>query len=995
MKEESKGQSSVQKGKEPLSNVELGTSSKLPLSQHPPPAAHIHSTSSVTGQQRQSQLDKTSHINRMEAPIAINPSLVLDDAASSPTWSQHTSLRKHQGREDRGSETNQSLGESRLVTKHAESSEDRNVRGMTQVTSPPTDIVTNDRERVDSKPQPAKSYAAALGIPSTRRGPLNKPSASKQEVDTAASHAKQVNIVEAPSAKKSLPHFAQPTKASTARRAPDSKSPKRKSLPSAWVGQMSNLDSGQEDALPSRIAAPTTEATAARATELLGYKGDGINTIASNETRKPYSTQLTEAAAILRSTLMKTPRSKTSGRVHPSKGLMKLNEGISKVVLRPNVKGTSRINTSSLTSAQPPAANQAKLPKSHETATRPVASNSTSPPEKKSEHKILGVANTRVRRRDIEVDDFRSIRDKVGAQGLLRGTLPPGAQYTQDILNEEKRRESGMSIKDIEPTLRANARALEEVASKIRQGAGYSAAIQPHTNVQRLSVDPLSSETPRTQSRLTSVSELDDSDLQIIVDKASPVQASVHEEWKAPEPSEPALSISSPATEHTNPTGADDVKAPASRLRASAEEFKPMWKPVTIAQELSLQSWRGDLDWYSDERWDAMPQQMKNCVLMMRDFKRMGAQSATRGQGSQPSKRQMMRFWGRLMTNSPVIDELASRDPGYHDAMEPHMGMNPNYEMQMQMQMSGPALPYGPAAQPAPAHFGPVQWAPSGPERGFVAAGPVRKSPTRPFKGKDKSRSPRKIERVKDSPKAEDAKMTNSSQPSKDADEGQPTAESHARSDSGLFTKQDFPPLTNAAISNAMPTSSMWDNPPNAKKVSSPTPMSPASKAVASNLSPTAKPYTLPSPTFGRKTLPSIQLIEFANAKTQSSAEPSKMFDSDAKGETKDVGDKDKPSVSSGPSKAAGPIFTLEDFPSLDTVAGKTIKKGGQVGSRVVDKEEAQKESVGETRQPPAVDGTQYYKQVCGNVELIQAVGHMPLDNPTVGLCHACYDPRD
>lgn len=66
-------------------------------------------------------------------------------------------------------------------------------------------------------------------------------------------------------------------------------------------------------------------------------------------------------------------------------------------------------------------------------------------------------------------------------------------------------------------------------------------------------------------------------------------------------------------------------------LRATAEEFKPTWKPQTVQQEAGLHGWQGDLDWRSPEEWNTLTRGVQDTIRTLRQFnKAEGSKSPRR-----------------------------------------------------------------------------------------------------------------------------------------------------------------------------------------------------------------------------------------------------------------------------------------------------------------------------------------------------------------------------
>ncbi|EME46293.1 hypothetical protein DOTSEDRAFT_70329 [Dothistroma septosporum NZE10] len=101
----------------------------------------------------------------------------------------------------------------------------------------------------------------------------------------------------------------------------------------------------------------------------------------------------------------------------------------------------------------------------------------------------------------------------------------------------------------------------------------------------------------------------------------------------------------------------DDFEARSPQipsLRATAQEFTPMWKPKTIEQELGLLDWEGWFSYRSSAEWNALHPGIRAAIQAIRDYKCNGGRPPS---GTFPgmtptkirSKTANQRFWANLM----------------------------------------------------------------------------------------------------------------------------------------------------------------------------------------------------------------------------------------------------------------------------------------------------------------------------------------------------------
>ena len=218
------------------------------------------------------------------------------------------------------------------------------------------------------------------------------------------------------------------------------------------------------------------------------------------------------------------------------------------------------------------------------------------------------VPNTTTRRRTSHADILQPILTRLDNAQLLRGTPVPSG--------------TDNPVKHISPrTKTARPKALVDVGILARQGTGK--ALPPHLRASRASSN--------TSNATIIVSSVVDTSL---VDGSSQVG-----ELDARKPSDKLV--------HSRDLLAGPIPSiRSSSLRPTADEFTPLWKPNSIGEELGLLSWEGQLDWRSSENWKALPDDVKQSILKLHEFKKIGSQTPG---FSSPSKAADRRFWGNVI----------------------------------------------------------------------------------------------------------------------------------------------------------------------------------------------------------------------------------------------------------------------------------------------------------------------------------------------------------
>ncbi|KAK5154532.1 hypothetical protein LTS14_006669 [Recurvomyces mirabilis] len=117
-------------------------------------------------------------------------------------------------------------------------------------------------------------------------------------------------------------------------------------------------------------------------------------------------------------------------------------------------------------------------------------------------------------------------------------------------------------------------------------------------------------------------------------------------------------------------------RATSSSLRATAQSFEPLWKADNPAKELSMRSWQGTFDSYTDKQWSVLPPSVKDSITLLREYKRGDSRSLS------PSKRSQQRFWGELMNKtamqtSPTESPMPANGAPREDHMPTSFGRAP------------------------------------------------------------------------------------------------------------------------------------------------------------------------------------------------------------------------------------------------------------------------------------------------------------------------------
>jgi len=429
------------------------------------------------------------------------------------------------------------------------------------------------------------------------------------------------------SPRRGVPHFAQPTK-STARRV-DETLQKRKSLPTTWTG--TPLDSGSRgQKLPSmpHCHEGSWEMVDVPSAEPISPKS------ASKSPSASQSPQLKKKV-----TSYMAPTAATTQRTVATLG----DENLKRPAIRTKVMGlkvdTARTGSSHGESHGDPSWTVSPTESmAQERAAMDVKLNSPKRSQYRSRSVFGGIANTSIKRRNSHEDVFQPIFNKLNKHGLLKSPCDepfnenPFESRNRDIIREHQLPGGQYEA----PSSPANQAALDDIVLKARAGvANRTVVLPPHLRARQA----------RQCSAVSAVST--------VSNISHVTQTTVRIAQQRPE----ALPALATMIAKTNPS---------STLRGDATEFTPMWKPETIAQQFGLLSWQGTLDYKPQEVWDSMSPDVQACVLKLREFKKAGTQSAAttaQGRPQSPSKRQEMRFWGKLLASSPSLKASDKQSP--------------------------------------------------------------------------------------------------------------------------------------------------------------------------------------------------------------------------------------------------------------------------------------------------------------------------------------------
>ena len=276
---------------------------------------------------------------------------------------------------------------------------------------------------------------------------------------------------------------------------------------------------------------------------------------------------------------------------------------------------------------------------------------------------LNAVANITRKRQTSHADILKPILDKLDSQGLLKDK--PSVAKLSDAKAREIRHDSigalSPPVHNVLPeTPRKPSAALTDIALLARQGiAGRKVVVPPHLRVSRQSSVASNStdassfilvapQPSRVASQATQATPYPT--------KAEDTAAKARDEAVFESDLKPWSTQLQPPPA-PRPASAQMLKPfPASSLRPTAQEFKPLWKPQNLAQEFRLLSWQGSLDYLPEDQWSAMPLDIRHSIQMLREFKTNGTRPAgtMSDRTFSPSKRQEQRFWGNLMPTPAV-----------------------------------------------------------------------------------------------------------------------------------------------------------------------------------------------------------------------------------------------------------------------------------------------------------------------------------------------------
>lgn len=460
--------------------------------------------------------------------------------------------------------------------------------------------------------------------------------------DSAMTSPQPAKVESSPSPtspKRGIPHFAQPTK-STARRV-DETLQKRKSLPTTWTATPpDSVSKGQKLPGIPHCHEGSWEMVDMPQAESISPKMISKSPSASQspQPRKKASSYMAPTAATTQRTVA------TLGEENLKRPTIRTKlTGLKVDTARAgSTRGESHGNSPWSVSAPDDAAvERAK-----------TDSNLGSPKRNPSRSLSVfgGIANTSVKRRNSHEDVLQPIYYKLNKYGLLKSTCDePFNGNSFDSKNREKVREQNLPSGQFEgPSSPEKQAALGDIVLKARAGvANRTVVLPPHLRARQ-------ARQCSTASTVSNISQV--------------TQRTVEIPQRQPDASPP------PDTMTSKPT-------PSSTLRGDATEFTPMWKPETIAQQFGLLSWQGTFDYKPQEVWDSMTPEVQACVLKLREFKKAGTQSAAvtaKGRPHSPSKRQEMRFWGKLLASSPSLKASSEQNAVGSSPGTPDEAVSPN-----------------------------------------------------------------------------------------------------------------------------------------------------------------------------------------------------------------------------------------------------------------------------------------------------------------------------
>ncbi|KAK4554169.1 hypothetical protein LTR86_008696 [Recurvomyces mirabilis] len=227
---------------------------------------------------------------------------------------------------------------------------------------------------------------------------------------------------------------------------------------------------------------------------------------------------------------------------------------------------------------------------------------------------LISIPNTTAKRRTSHADILKPIFDKLDQHGLQKGKSNGSNLFAPAAKAQEATASSAQQVSPDFDRSRASTAwqakgALVDVARLARQGANSKATTLPP--------DMQYASHPSDDTR---------------------------------------VEVAGQSQSHSLPSSIPPPRATSSSLRATAQSFEPLWKADNPVKELSMRSWQGTFDCYSDEQWSVLPPPVKDSIMLLREYKRGDSRSLS------PSKRSQQRFWGELM-NKTAMQTSATESP--------------------------------------------------------------------------------------------------------------------------------------------------------------------------------------------------------------------------------------------------------------------------------------------------------------------------------------------
>lgn len=255
---------------------------------------------------------------------------------------------------------------------------------------------------------------------------------------------------------------------------------------------------------------------------------------------------------------------------------------------------------------------------------------------------LTKIANTTTRRRTSHADILQPIIAKLDNKGLWKNkpdSLHVSASVSDTSGHSDDSPRFCKSSVYRAPRKMSVAEQLEEVAVLTRQGVGIKRVMAPqlHDSRQSSVASTLTESTIiQVEPRMPMFVKDEDTSrvkLQDRRDSAAPLENPF--EWAPLQQTPPGPAASLP-----------------SLLRATAQEFKPIWKPENIAQELRLLSWEGLLDEGTEQWRSSLPADVRVGLKSIQEWKKSAS----------PTKAAERRFWGELAHRTAGSDIVPKPD---------------------------------------------------------------------------------------------------------------------------------------------------------------------------------------------------------------------------------------------------------------------------------------------------------------------------------------------